>query len=55
MTTELPDVRVPALFEAQVARTPDVVAVVAEDAHVSYAALDAAANQVAHVLLGLTI
>lgn len=39
-----------AAFEAQVARTPDLVALVFEDRQLSYTALNAAANQLAHVL-----
>ncbi len=38
------------MFEQQVARTPDVVALVFEDETYTYAALNAAANRVAHVL-----
>ena len=40
----------PQLIEAQVAKTPDQVAVVVEDKSLTYAELNAAANQAAHVL-----
>ncbi|MDN0201307.1 amino acid adenylation domain-containing protein, partial [Streptomyces sp. S.PNR 29] len=43
-------VTLPALFEAQVARTPDAVAVHSCDATLTYAQLDARANQLAHLL-----
>ncbi|MFC7396829.1 amino acid adenylation domain-containing protein [Chelatococcus sp. GCM10030263] len=39
------------LFEAQVARTPEAIAVVSEDARVTYAELDRAANHMAHHLV----
>ena len=39
-------------FEAQVARTPDAVALIHEDQSLSYAALNAMANRLAHLLRG---
>ncbi|MFK3985732.1 non-ribosomal peptide synthase/polyketide synthase, partial [Micromonospora sp. NPDC050397] len=48
---EVPATTLPELFEAQAARTPDATAVVFEDAEVSYADLDARANQLARLLV----
>ncbi|WP_338490671.1 amino acid adenylation domain-containing protein [Pseudomonas trivialis] len=43
------------MFEAQVQRTPQAVAVTAGEQHLSYAQLNAQANQLAHHLLGLGV
>ena len=43
------------LFEAQVARTPDALAVVASDGALTYRTLDARANQLAHRLQSLGV
>ena len=42
-------------FEAQVGRTPDAVALVCEGQSLTYAGLNARANKVAHVLMGMGI
>ena len=46
----VPSTTLPQLFEAQVARSPDAVAVVFEDTTLTYADLNARANQLAHHL-----
>jgi non-ribosomal peptide synthetase component F len=49
------DVCLPELFAAQVARTPDAIAVQFEDAQLSYAELHARSNQLAHHLVQLRV
>ena len=45
----------PALFAAQAARTPEAAAVIFEDRVLSYAALEAHANRLAHHLQSLGV
>ena len=45
------DICLPQLFEAQVARTPDAIALVSQDEQFSYHDLNCRANQLAHLLL----
>ncbi len=45
-------VSIPGLFAAQVARTPEAVAVTFEGVSVTYRELDEAANRLAHLLAG---
>ncbi len=49
--TPPPPATLPSLFEAQVARTPDSVALVHGDVQLSYFELNRRANQLAHVLI----
>ena len=51
----VPAATLPQLFEAQVARSPQAIAVVCEEASLSYGALDGRANQLAHHLRGLGV
>jgi amino acid adenylation domain-containing protein len=51
----LQDETVLALFEAQVARTPQAVAVVHEHQQITYGALNRRANRLAHYLIGLGV
>ena len=52
-TRKVPAATLPALFEAQAARSPEVAAVVCGDAWLSYAGLNARANRLARLLVRL--
>ncbi len=52
LTQPVAAVSVPVLFAAQVARTPDAVAVTFDDRSMTYRELDEAANRLAHLLGG---
>ena len=54
MLTQLPptSLSIPGLFAAQVARTPETVAIRFEGRSMTYRELDEAANRVAHLLAG---
>jgi amino acid adenylation domain-containing protein/non-ribosomal peptide synthase protein (TIGR01720 family) len=49
--TEVPHASLPTLFQAQVAQTPDAIALVFEDQEITYADLNERANRFARVLL----
>ncbi|HEX7735316.1 MAG TPA: amino acid adenylation domain-containing protein, partial [Ktedonobacteraceae bacterium] len=54
-TREFPERCLHELFAEQVARTPEAIALVCEDAHLSYQELNARANRLAHYLLTLGV
>lgn len=53
--TQMPVATLPAMFEAQVERTPDAIAVAFGDLRLTYAQLNARSNQLAHHLIALGI
>ncbi|MFF7872605.1 amino acid adenylation domain-containing protein, partial [Streptomyces qaidamensis] len=54
-TAHIPQQSAPEMFQAQVARTPDAVAVVYGATELSYAELETKANRLAHYLRGLGV
>jgi amino acid adenylation domain-containing protein len=52
---DLPQVTLLALFEAQVERSPEAIALVFEESTLSYAELNAQANRLAHYLISLGV
>jgi len=54
-TQALPDQGVAAMFALQATHVPEATALVVGDTHLTYAQLDAQANQLAHHLLGLGV
>src|SRR5215467_611855 len=52
---EVPQLTLPSLFEAQVERSPEAIALVFEQSMLSYAELNAQANRLAHYLISLGV
>ena len=54
-TIDVPDLCVHQLFEQQVERTPDAIALIFEDQQLTYRELNARSNQLAHHLIDLGV